>query len=34
QHSFLDKLLANTKDELVIDLTKVIPGPIASLSGG
>ena len=33
QHSFLDTLLANTKDELVIDLTKVISGPIASLSG-
>jgi hypothetical protein len=32
QHSFLDTLLANTKDELVIDLTKVISGPIASLS--
>lgn len=30
QHSFLDKLLANTKDELVIDLTKVSPGPVAS----
>ncbi len=33
QHSFLDTLLANTKDELVIDLTKVSSGPIAALSG-
>jgi len=33
EHSFLDTVLANTKDELVIDLTKVISGPIASLSG-
>ena len=33
QHSFLDTLLANTKDELVIDLTKVVSGPIAGLSG-
>ena len=33
QHSFLDTLLANTKDELVIDLSKVISGPIASLAG-
>jgi hypothetical protein len=33
QHSFLDTLLANTKDELVIDLTKVVSGPIAALSG-
>jgi hypothetical protein len=32
-HSFLDTLLANTKDELVIDLTKVVSGPIASLAG-
>jgi len=33
QHSFLDTLLANTTDELVIDLTKVVSGPIASLAG-
>ena len=33
QHSFLDTVLANTMDELVIDLTKVSSGPIASLSG-
>jgi len=33
QHSFLDTLLANTTDELVIDLTKIVSGPIASLSG-
>ena len=32
RHSFLDTLLANTKDELVIDLTKVFFGPIASLA--
>lgn len=32
QHSFLDTLLANTKDELVIDLTKVFSAPIASLA--
>lgn len=32
QHSFLDTLLANTKDELVIDLTKVVSGPVASLA--
>jgi hypothetical protein len=32
-HSFLDTLLANTRDELVIDLTKITSGPIASLSG-
>ena len=32
QHSFLDTVLANTMDELVIDLTKVVTGPIASLS--
>ncbi len=30
-HGFLDTLLANTRDELVIDLTKMNPGPIASL---
>ncbi len=30
-HSFLDTLLANTRDELVIDLTKMNPSPIASL---
>ena len=33
QHSLSDTLLANTTDELVIDLTKVKPGPVASLSG-
>jgi hypothetical protein len=33
QHSFLDTLLANTTDELVIDLTKTVSGPIASLAG-
>jgi hypothetical protein len=33
QHSFFDTLLANTKDELVIDLTKIVPDPIASLAG-
>ena len=33
QHSFLDTVLANTMDELVIDLTKVVSGPIAALSG-
>lgn len=32
-HSFLDTLLANTKDELVIDLTKIVSDPIAALSG-
>jgi hypothetical protein len=32
QHSFLDTLLANIKDELVIDLTKVVTGPVASLA--
>ena len=32
RHSFLDTLLANTKDELVIDLTKVFSEPIASLA--
>ncbi|MCX5721083.1 MAG: hypothetical protein NT179_03515 [Nitrospirae bacterium] len=30
-HSFLDTVLANTRDELVIDLTKLTPGPTASL---
>ncbi len=33
QHSLWDTLLANTNDELVIDLTKIIPNPLASLSG-
>ena len=33
RHSFIDTLLANTKDEFVIDLTKVSSGPIASLAG-
>jgi hypothetical protein len=33
QHSLWDTLLANTNDELVIDLTKTIPSPLASLSG-
>ncbi len=33
QHSLWDMLLANTNDELVIDLTKTIPNPLASLSG-
>ena len=33
EYSFLDTVLANTMDELVIDLTKVSSGPIASLSG-
>lgn len=33
RHSFLDTLLANTTDEIVIDLTKVVSGPIAFLSG-
>jgi hypothetical protein len=32
-HSFLDTVLANTMDELVIDLAKVVSGPIAALSG-
>src|SRR5262249_955765 len=31
--SLWDTLLANTDDELVIDLTQIIPGPIATLSG-
>ena len=29
QHSLWDTLLANTTDELVIDLTKAVPGPLA-----
>ena len=33
RHSFWDTLLANTDDELVIDLTKTISRPLASLSG-
>ncbi|MDP1770195.1 MAG: hypothetical protein Q8L74_15520 [Nitrospirota bacterium] len=33
RHSFIDTLLANTKDEFVIDLMKVNFGPIASLAG-
>ena len=33
RHSLWDTLLANTNDELVIDLTKVVSVPIASLSG-
>lgn len=33
RHSLWDTLLANTDDELVIDLTKVSSGPIASLEG-
>ena len=33
QHSLWDTLLANTNDELVIDLTKTIPSPLASLAG-
>jgi hypothetical protein len=32
QHSLWDTLLANTNDELVIDLTKTIPSPLASQS--
>ena len=32
QHSLWDTLLANTQDELVIDLTKTVPAPIASLA--
>jgi hypothetical protein len=32
-HSFLDMVLANSTDELVIDLMKVVSGPIAALSG-
>jgi hypothetical protein len=33
RHSLWDTLLANTNDELVIDLTKTDSGPIAALSG-
>ena len=33
RHSLWDTLLANTDDELVIDLTKTVSGPIASLTG-
>ena len=33
RHSLWDTLLANTNDELVIDLTKTISSPVASLSG-
>ena len=33
RHSLWDTLLANTDDELVIDLTKVVAGPIASVTG-
>ena len=32
RHSLWDTLLANTDDELVIDLTKTIPSPLASQS--
>jgi len=32
RHSLWDTLLANTNDELVIDLTKTVSGPIASLA--
>ena len=32
-HSLWDTLLANTQDEIVIDLTKTVTGPIASLAG-
>ena len=32
-HSLLDTLLANTDDELVIDLTKPVSAPLASLAG-
>lgn len=32
-HSLWDTLLANTQDEIVIDLTKTVPAPIASLPG-
>lgn len=31
QYSFWDTLLANATDELVIDLTKILPAPLASL---
>ncbi len=33
QNSLWDTLLANRNDELVIDLTKVIPAPLASVAG-
>ena len=33
RHSLWDTLLANTDDELVIDLTKTVSGPTASLTG-
>jgi hypothetical protein len=33
QHSLWDTLLANTTDELVIDLTKTDSGPLASQAG-
>jgi hypothetical protein len=33
RHSLWDTLLANTTDELVIDLTKTVAGPLAFLSG-
>jgi hypothetical protein len=33
RHSLWDTLLANTTDELVIDLTKTVSGPIASQAG-
>ena len=33
QHSLWDTLLANTNDELVIDLTKIVSSPLASLAG-
>ena len=33
QHSLWDTLLANTTDELVIDLTKIDSGPLASQAG-
>ncbi|MDZ4734116.1 MAG: hypothetical protein SGJ16_11090 [Nitrospirota bacterium] len=32
-HSLWDTLLANTNDELVIDLTKTVAGPVASVAG-
>jgi hypothetical protein len=33
RHSLWDTLLANTNDELVIDLTKTISSPLASQAG-
>jgi hypothetical protein len=33
RYSLWDTLLANTDDELVIDLTKTVSGPLASLAG-